>query len=317
MQLTTLNALAMLHFFKVFSLSLCVFVSLCLKSDLDALQPFTHEKVQEAYTKAEYKAAIAALLELLQTAPKEQHASLQQQLARIYYKDQDREKAFQSFLKALESANIEPLPPITEEENTLYAQALTIYLEHHGAEAPEGARKILHLYEGVIAAHPNYYLLGYLLSAAYANLDRFEEFFYQFYQSYCFFPQHYMAYKIKTILHSQLFMRAQTPAGQDLQRRAILDNANMAIQKNPHDATLYKMVINFALENQKEQSLVTCLNKIIDENMMIPRADIAFYVQQAVLYKQKELAQRFLNVEHQWFPKSRTLDAAQRYLDNQ
>lgn len=305
----------MLHFSKVFSLCLSLFVSLCLKSDLDAVQPFTHEIVQEAYAKADYKAAMAALLELLQAAPKEQRSSLQQQLARIYYKDQDREKAFLSFLKALESAKIEPLPPITEEENTLYAQALKIYLEHHGSEAPEGARKMIQLYEGVIASHPNYYLLGYLLSAAYANLDRFEEFFHQFYQSYCFFPQHYMAYKIKTILHSQLFMRAQTPPVQDLQRQAILDNANMAIQKNPYDATLYKMMINFTLENQKEQTLVTCLNKIIDENMMVPRADIAFYVQQAVFYKQKKLGQRFLNVERQWFPQSRTLDAAQCFLD--
>lgn len=304
----------------LFSFLVCLLLgghSLPLLSSLNLEQTFPDEKVYAAYVKADYKAAITILLELLQEATGEQRCALQQQLAKIYFKDQDREKAFHYFLLALDSAKEEPLPPITAEEHTLYEQALKIYLDYHSTEARKGAEKIIHDYGSVAQEHPNYYLLGYLLSAAYANLEQFEEFFDKFYQSYRFFPHHYMAYKIKTILHSQLFMRAQTPAGQEIHRCAILANAELAIQKNPFDTTLYKMLISFALDANKGQSIVTCLNKIIDKNIIIPRADIAFYVQQAVAYKQNELAQRFLNKERQWFPQSRVIDSAQRYLDSQ
>lgn len=285
-----------------------------LSANFSALE---REKGQEQEAYVDYKTAIARFQELLKEVSVDQHCDIQLQLTKAYFKDQDREKAFQAFLKALDLAKEESAPPTTEAERTLYEQALKVYLDHPSANAREGAGKIIQDFGNISETHPDYYLLGFIISAAYANLDQFETFFEKFYQSYRYFPKHYMAYKIKTILHSQLFMRAQTPSAQEVHRFVIIENAGLAIQQNPLDTTLYRMLISFAPEANKEKSIVACLNKIIDMNIIIPRADIAFFVQQAVAYKQNELAQRFLNKEKQWFPQSRVIDSAQRYLDEQ
>ena len=273
------------------------------------------EQRQEAYSDS--KTLIAKLQESLKEATVDKHCDIQLQLTKAYFRDQDREKAFQAFLKALDLTKEETTPSVSEAERELYEEALKIYLEHPSANARIGAEKILKDFGDQQATHSDYYLLGFIISAAYANLNQFETFFEKFYQSYRYFSKHYMAYKIKTILHSQLFMRAQTPPAQEIHRLAIIENAGLAIQQNPYDTTLYRMLISFAPEANKEQSIEACLNKIIDMNIIIPRADIAFFVQQAVAHKQSELAQRFLNKEKQWFPQSRVIDSAQQYLDEQ
>jgi len=48
---------------------------------------------------------------------------------------------------------------------------------------------------------------------------------------------------------------------------------------------------------------------------MIPRADIAFFVQQAVEAKQIDLAEDFLELAKKRYPYSRVIEAAQQYID--
>lgn len=264
-----------------------------------------------------YKATIASLQESISNASQDQRCELQKQLAILYFKDQSLEKAFSVFMQALDSASSEPAPSISEEEHKLYESALDIYLKHPSlAEARKAADRIIAEYAPVLKNHPEYYLLGYLLAVAEANLNQFESFFNRFYRSYHYFPQHYMAYKTKTVLHTKLFACARTPKEQEIQRIAILENASVALQKNPKDIALYKMMISFASENNKQHFVITFLNKIIEGDIIIPRADIAFFVQQAIATKQIELAQRFLNKARSWYPQSRVIDAAQAALQN-
>jgi hypothetical protein len=270
---------------------------------------------QNATLEKNHKAAIASLQESLEKASQGQRSELQKQLAIVYFKDQNLEKAFAVFLEALKSAQSEAAASVSEEELTLYEKALKIYLDHHGpAEAREGAQIILTEYSSTLKDHPDYFLLGYLIAVAEANLDRFDTFFSRFYHSYRYFPQHYMAYKTKTVLHTKLFARAQTPKEQEVQRLAILENASIALEKNPQDTALYKMMISFSPENNKHEAVITYLNKIIEGNIIIPRADIAFFIQQAIATQQIELAQRFVYKAREWYPQSRVIDAAQAVL---
>lgn len=281
----------------------------------DCLQGPEVEKAQKAFNCGDYKEAITVYEKMLKTAPKDCAGLIKEKIAISYYHDQDQEKAFRIYLEALDNAKIESSPKITEEEQTFYEEALKIYLDHSKGSSHESANKIRQEYASVYAVHPDYYLLAYILAAAYANLEMFDDFFDTFYHSYRYWPDHYMAFKTKAVLHIKLFERARSAAERNIERQKIIDNVLQAIERNSRDESLYKLMVAYSNDREKPKVLDIYLNKIIDENIVIPRTDIAFYVQQAVAVKQNELAQRFINKANEWYQFSRVINAAQDYLN--
>lgn len=270
-----------------------------------------------AYTLAamDLKEAIAKEQSLITQESSTSRSEHKKNLAILLYKDQNPEKAFEVFLEALNEEKTKSEPPVSEEEKRLYDEALKLYLDQNGEKLSSVATTVCKKYGSSIALHPEYHQLGFILAASYANLERFPEYFERFYQSYQFFPKHYLAYKGKASLHAQLFARRRTLADRRQQQELIIQNLENAINQFPADTSLYKLTIVFAPDDQKKVLINRYLNKIIDENIIIPRIEIVFYVHHALAVSETHLAQRFVNKAREWYPNSRALDAAQLYIE--
>lgn len=261
-----------------------------------------------------YKEAIVQELAAIATSGAESKADHKKNLAILYFQDQQEEKAFDMFLEALSDVIPGPEPKVSDEEQKLYTQALQFYLDPKGESLEAISVAIQIKFRAEMNTHPDYALLGFIIASSYANLERFPDYFERFYQSYQAFPKHYLAYKGKAALHAQLFARRRTIEERTQEQEKIIQNLALAIEKNPSDTGLYKMMLVFAPENKKKALINTYLNKIINENIIISRTDIVFYVQQAVSCQNSALAQRFLNKGREWYQNSRTLDAAQQFI---
>ncbi len=263
------------------------------------------------------KSSIAECLIELKQANKKQKEGLYLKLTLAYLKDQDLERAFLTFLEGLDS--IEPLTSteIQPEDQRLYDEALKIYLEHNGPTAPsDNAERILSLCQPVIDNHPDYYLLKFLVAAAHANLGHFAKFFKEFYSVYKRFPSHYMAFKTKAVIHLKIYERARDPQIKELHRNALLANVREAIFKNRDDPGLYKLIMIFASEKEQKQAIVENLQLLVQNKIRVPRADVAFFVQQALKIERPDLAQSIIDHARDGYAYSRVIIAAQEYLEN-
>jgi tetratricopeptide (TPR) repeat protein len=250
----------------------------------------------------------------LKSASLDQKGEIGKELAKAYFKDQELGKAFRVFLEALETVPAHPEPPMSDEERALYEKALDAYHHPKGGDSHEAAPKLRDQLLPIVKQHPEYYRLKFLTAIAYANLNQFEPFFDLFFSAYSQAPEHYLAYKTKAILHIKLFEREPIDSEREVQRLAMMKNLNKAIQIYPQDISLYKIQITFAPEAEKEAIVTRNLKKIIDGNMMTPRADVGFFVVQAIKVKQNDLAREFLDKAKIWYPLSRTITAAEEYL---
>ncbi len=254
--------------------------------------------------------------EILQASPDKQ-SCLKLQLAIAYLRDQEQEKAFQTFLSSLEGA---PLKYATSsaEEKALYEEALKTYLDQSNVSIAETAETILNKYGPVITAHPTYTSLKLIVAIAKANLSLFEAFFVDFYDAYQYHPDHHLSYKTKAILHIKLFERAKTQEEKEQHRAQILELVNKSMDRYPADRSLYKMAIAFAPDGaSRREAVVKLIGRIIDQNIMIPRCDILFYVKQAVAVHQPELAQRLIDKAREWYQYSKAIEQAQDYVNQQ
>lgn len=237
------------------------------------------------------------------------------ELASLFLKDQDQERAFQTFLNALENTQIEQNKKDNPEQEQIYQKALAVYFDHNGGSTKEKAQNIITEFEPTLKDHPYAHQLAYLIAIAHANLNQYDQFFSLFYNSYRVYPQHFLAYKTKAILHIKLFERARTESERELQREAISKNLELALEKEPRDDTLYKLLITFSSPEKKQEQVRRSLNKIHDANIMISRCDIMFFVQEAVDAQEYSLAKRMLEKARGWYQQSKIITAAQKYLD--
>lgn len=238
------------------------------------------------------------------------------QLAKTYYKDQNQEKAFDSFLKALDAAAEENFSD-NDEDGRLYAEALDIYLNPKAQSTRDTAHELLTRYGHVVKQHPEYTQLGFLVAASYANTGEFADFFDLFYHSYRRTPRHYLSRKTKAIIHIKLFEKMGDSVAKEEERLRIIAELTRAAEIYPQDHTLYKMIIAFAPDSKKKEMVITNLKKIVDGNMVVPRTDIGFYVEESVKVEQYDAAQTFLNKAKEWYQYSKIINAAQEYLDKE
>lgn len=261
------------------------------------------------------KEDIADLQKRIAAAGREQKSRLLVDLALAYERDQDLEKAFKVYLEALDMTVPKKPLTVTPEEQKLYDEALATYLGHNsGAGALETGKQILEQYGPLLEKKPDNYLLGFLIAAAYANFGLFDHFFEQFYESYQRYPDSHMALRTKAVLHIKLYEKARLATERESQRKAIFELANKAVQVNPNDSSLYKLMMTFSLENEKPRVVKESIEKLIAQDVQVPRADILFYVSAAMETKQKELAQQFLDKAKSWYPYSRVMNSAQELI---
>lgn len=273
-----------------------------------------------------FLSALCAASLLWSDGPKEIIAELEKQvatddnkglhlknLAIEYYKDQNLEKAFTSYLLALENANKENAKPISEEEEHLYKEGLKVYLNPRNSPQEVG-HFLKSRYSDAMRDHASYYHLGYLVAIAFANLGQFDRFFNLFYDSYQKLPEHFLAYKTKAVLHIKLYERAKTPAEKEYERELILQNLAQAKKLYPQDFSLYKMEIVFSENSAQDDMLAKNVKELIKSNYAIPRTELPFYFDELFAHGQIQLAQELTKKAREWYPFSRTLDAAEEFI---
>jgi len=263
---------------------------------------------------ATLKETIAELQQIIDQ--QKEKGAHEKKLALAYYRDQDLERAFRTFLKALDDAEIvAPPAEMSHSEDILYREALKFYLNSRHDSPQEIAETLKTLYGNAVKLHPDYYHLGYLLALAYANLNHFDQFFDQFYNSYLHDPEHFLAYKTKAILHIKLHDMAKTPQDKEKERQEILKNLRLAKKRFPKDLSLYKMEIAFSEEKEKSEAVKNSVKAFIEGNFIIPRTELPFYFDQLLAFGHLDLARQFLQKAREWYPYSRTLDAAQELIN--
>lgn len=199
------------------------------------------EKGVQALNQGRIKEAGAIYSSFLKNVDEDERGYAKAHLAIVYFKDQEHEKAFQTYLEALEDStpsSFQSKKEISQEEQKLYDEALKIYLDDAGLNPGETAQKIRHQFEPSYEKNRTFYQLGYLIAVSQANLGLYDRFFDTFYHSYLADPQHFLAFKAKAALHIKLFERAKTEAQRDGQRQQIIRLAEQAATLEPKDTSL-------------------------------------------------------------------------------
>jgi hypothetical protein len=91
----------------------------------------------------------------------------------------------------------------------------------------------------------------------------------------------------------------------------------MACKEMPEDISLYKMLICTASAEEKKETVVFAIKTIIDSNVVIPRGDIPFYINEALLTDNVDLAEKLLERAKSWYQYSRIIQEMQRQIDEQ
>ncbi|MDP1834559.1 MAG: hypothetical protein Q8K75_01400 [Chlamydiales bacterium] len=275
------------------------------------------ESVSDKLSSGEVKGAIALAHYLLPKTPSTEKSQLQLQLAIAYVRDQEDESAFSMFLDSLQTAPHQKAPTVSADEQRLYDEALNLYLTHQGPAAHRAAKTIIENYGSIVSQKGDYYLLGFLVAAAKANLQHYDQFFKIFYDSYQRYPEHFLAYKTKALMNHKLWQRGRVPGEREVFRTQIKGNLEFALGRYPNDASLYKMMLAFSSDEEKPAAVLLCLNNIVQGNIIIPREDILFFVQAGISTGQREITQAFVNSARSWYKQSRALTHAQQLIDSQ
>lgn len=265
---------------------------------------------------AKPKQEIADCLHEFTTASQQGKAEAALKLSLAYLDDQDQENGIKAFIAALQATPSRPTPQVSEQEKELFDKGLAIYLGRTRESSPqEIAVNLYQNFKQVCDQHPEYYLLNLLMSTAYANLNRYREFFTTFYRSYPYYQDHYLSYKTKAALHIRLFEKAPKNAEREIEREGAYQNIVKAIEANPSDLSLFKAAMLFAPESNRPELVKFYMLRIIDQKIPVPRSDIAFFVRQAIETKQIDIAQKFVDKSREWYQYSRSVNEAQEYID--
>ncbi len=251
----------------------------------------------------------------LQTVARDKQAPIKLKLALAYLEEQEEERAVRSFIDALDSAETyigDRRPSSDEREH--YEQALAIYLDVAHDKPSRIAEKILQGFNPIHEEHPHYFLLNFVLAAAHANQGNLKEFVQRFFLSYQVYPDSYMAHKTRAILRMMLWERAKSQVERERQRIFLMHDLREALTRNSKDSTLYKLLIVMSDDDKRAGVLHTYLQELLDSDTVIPRADIFYYVSEALAYDEKELAEQVVAKGKDWYAYSRAVVEAERLL---
>lgn len=236
-------------------------------------------------------------------------------LARSYLSDQEEEKAFRIFLKALELEKIEPYP-MKEEESKLYEEAMKLYLNIKPEESEKTSYQIVEKYGPVLADHPEYRHLSFIVASSYANLKLYDPFFILFARAYQAEPDHFLAHKALACVHIKLLERAKTDEAREEERKLVISNLEKAQKANPNDFNLYRMEILFSPIQNRNERIKRILNKILALPMIPSRSEALFFIELAYETKDRELANKMVDKALNSFPGSRVIEQMRKQHGN-
>jgi hypothetical protein len=228
-------------------------------------------------------------------------------LAVAHLRDQQEEKSFQAFFKALEAAqsNKESFP--SQRELDLFQQLWPIYIANDPTQLECKVKETL-------GQNPKAIYLEFLLASSSANQHKFEDFFYSFYSAYTLYPKSYLAYKTQGVLSTLLLKRAASPQEKELWRKKAIVFFTQAFYEMPQDFGLHKMLILTSTAAERPQIMRQVVDVIIEKNIQIERADFPFYMGQLMAAKDAASAQRLLDKAKSWYQYSRMLDEMQKSI---
>lgn len=236
-------------------------------------------------------------------------------LARSYLSDQEEEKAFRIFLKSLELEKAQPYP-MGENEAKLYDEAMKLYLNTRPDESERVSYEIIEKYGPVLAEHPEYRHLSFIVASSYANLKLYDPFFILFARAYQAEPDHFLAYKALACIHIKLLERAKTESIREEERNLVISNLEKAQKANPQDFNLYRIEILFSPIQNRKDRIKRILNKILALPMIPTRSDALFFTELAYETQDKELADKMVDKALSSFPGSRVIQQLRKQHGN-
>ena len=237
------------------------------------------------------------------------------ELAVAYYLDQEIDKAFQYFLKALKTAPALTPIDMEKEESSLYLQALDDYLAQAGGDPIRVAKELLDKYGKVAKENREYLYLNFLIATAYANLGQYDDFFERFFQGFPYLHDSFLAYKTRGILYLRLSQHAINLHERHAYQEEAFHYLTLALDRNVNDSSLYKVLIFLAKDEKNDAMILTYLQKMVENKAAIPRGDIYLYVREAVTLQEFALGQEIIDQARAIYDYSRAISAAQEYLN--
>lgn len=238
------------------------------------------------------------------------------QLALAYFADQEIDQAFGHFLQALHSAPVLEKKTMNSEEEKWFNEAMTFYDGPSGKDPIKCAQAMIDQFEQKALAHEEYLHLNMLLGVAYANLEKYDLFFEKFYRSYPHLRDTFLAAKTEGILYLRLARHSKSPEEKHLFEEEAFRCLDQALERNPQDSNLYKVMIFFAQEKSNDQLVLSYLQKMIEADAPIARGDVYLYVREAVAMGDFSLGQKIIDKACQLYDYSRAVSAAQEYLNH-
>ncbi len=252
----------------------------------------------------EAKYEIAQCQQELDKDPKNSGAHFR--LALAYHQDQELNRAFKHFLLSLEY--MEAKEPLSLEP---YKELLELYLTQGGIDPIRTAHEMIKKYEGEEQSTA----LNFILAMAYANLGEYDAFFSRFYAGYAHLKETFLAYKTQGILYLRLSQHAGGPEERHTYQEDAFRYLSLALERNAHDASLYKILIFLAKDEKNDALVQTYLQKMVANGVALPRSDIYLYVREAVALDEFGIAQSIIDKARQLYEYSRAITAAQEYLN--
>ncbi len=261
--------------------------------------------IKQAQDRGDFKDAIRELNALI---AKKQEAALYLQLAVCYLQDQQEEEALKTFITCLEKSYSKQNKVMSVREEASFKELLGLYL----ANSKELDQKL----EAIVKAHPDYTHVQFILASQAANAKRYEPFFYLFYQSYCSYPDSHMSHKTQGVIASLLMQRVKSPEEKDLWRKKAISSFMNASKLCPEDTGLYRMIIYTSSESDRKPLVQFVINEIIEKNSKIPRSEIPFFINAALMVDEIELATSLLDKAKTWYEYSRIIQDMQDEIAN-
>lgn len=271
---------------------------------------------QEEIKNCEYHRAEELLTEEISRVSPKQKPELLLELARLFLKDQREEEAFKTFLKAIECVPLQSSTPSVE-ETQLFQQALHIYREETEKPIHEVTQELTTFLKPHIASHPDFATLRLLYAICRANEQGYDDFFTLYFSAYPIAHTCYLADKTRAIVHVKLYERARTVEEKAVHAKAIVYHVEQALLQEQNDANLYKLMILFCPQENKKKVISQTIEHIVTHQVMVPKKDFSFFVFQALEYKEKAAAKKFLAAVKSKYTYSRTIEELEKVLDDE
>jgi tetratricopeptide (TPR) repeat protein len=252
---------------------------------------------------------------LSKATSEEQRSQIFYELALAYYQDQELDRAFSSFLEALKSVVKLTPPEMGPEEGLHFQNALADYLAQGGADPAQIAEGLLQKYGQIAEQNPHFLHLNFLIATAYANLGQFDNFFSRFYRGYPYLHDTFLAYKTQGILYLRLSHHGKASAERRGFQQEAFHHLRLALTRNPQDASIYKVLIFLAKEENNASLIHSYLQQIVKNQVVLPRSDVYLYVREAVALQAFELGQEMIDQARSHYEYSRAIAEAQQYLN--